>query len=1068
MHLKIKKDVFSMRKKLLFRALAIVLILTNLIFVVGNPSEAFDFKTPYWEFINSELYFQKYKDHTKLFISVDPRDIESAKAIFRQFLLDKRFFGKLPKEGVKRSALIIYEDNVSRYDIIDLEKRLLRGKVRPRLLKAGEHIPDRAIAGSLYTYYKYDGPDNFEYSGCKFYDSIYQVRYMDCLESPSDIERDMRYREESGHGNDGIPRTLSNYMNMESIHEELFMPDQHLDGDLSKMFGYMNLLSSHSAVQRQIVDAFFRVKLSKYRGGEESTTIDWNGLTPDFIEQNVPCIRRIFEATQDLSLRAVRRILSNILKDGSTIQEPIMLESAYRLFKKVEDVSTKEETKGIFDELLELKYSSQLYSLLSGKKFQDYVVNNWKPSCQKKDYSYSMDLENPFNNAFLDEVGELNKKEKDNSWKEKYEDYIKLFKYSPVWHKILIDAVAYKTYFLGYKSGKISKMSWLELVRDFVVCKFSLVKNILAETEEYPEERVIQLAVKIQLSVDSYAKGDMTLYNSLMADKDVSNINAKIEGAKSDSNTLPSLPPTPSKCSGWYEHIWDPSSFFNRSEDSKIFLQQFLEKIFKLNCKKSLAMPEGYFAMKFSEFLSVLAVASHSDVRSRLDAEIVMHSYCIDDSLMPIVWSKLLSKYVEPSFASIPDYIYNSFIDIYGNDLGKDIDNNDILNTKVKDDLRKCLKKIFSYEIINNEKEFKNCREELINIFNGLNSAYMQKNHMPLVTSSKPYLILSNFCIAKTLEDFQNVVYAETLKSIRRNVAQRIVDEGGPLMSKFDDNAPILFRGNCVDHKVASDIMLNGEVGTNFFLDIVRNSHESVRDGDRRPLHKNYLSFTTDINVANGYAADGSDGKIFVVLPKKNRCFCSPIFHDSARTSRYSEIDLVSTENEDILGYFELPKYKFVANPQYNEKCKSIGNNMKNIFTDGEEYKNIESINNILSRYNNRGNYDNMIETYKENSRGIIKFMVDNPAFLEKFVEYFRLNVVDAMYAFPKLAESLKKRFKRLLNKLEEDPDSIFKDTTLLSLKLLNNSSYTSLNFFPFVYRFIFDLKNDFECTFND
>jgi hypothetical protein len=125
-------------------------------------------------------------DETKIFVSVDPPDYKIAEKIFTKFMEDNNLCGKKPSGRGRRGALIIYSNSVPKEKVVKLERLLMEAGVKPKLLKSGERVPDRAIKGSMYLYYKYDGTeadDKKVKNSAQFYDSPEQVEYMDNMES---------------------------------------------------------------------------------------------------------------------------------------------------------------------------------------------------------------------------------------------------------------------------------------------------------------------------------------------------------------------------------------------------------------------------------------------------------------------------------------------------------------------------------------------------------------------------------------------------------------------------------------------------------------------------------------------------------------------------------------------------------------------------------------------------------------------------------------------------------------------------------------------------------------------
>ncbi|MDR2760502.1 MAG: hypothetical protein LBB09_01480, partial [Rickettsiales bacterium] len=224
-----------------------------------------------------------YNDGAKIYISVDPSDFKAGKKIFMDFMEDNDFYGKVPTDTNPRSAFIIYTDEVSVHIIINLEQLLMKSNIKPRLLKSGKKIPDRAIKGSIFSYYKYDGdqlPNNES-----FYDSQRQVDYMDSIEEKLKDKREQKNKNK--YIDYYLTPTMESYALMD-ISKHNPIPKNYLSESNFKTqyHSYVNLIRNANAIQRQLIDALvFRAQLLN-SGGK----VGWEKLTLGFISENLDVI----------------------------------------------------------------------------------------------------------------------------------------------------------------------------------------------------------------------------------------------------------------------------------------------------------------------------------------------------------------------------------------------------------------------------------------------------------------------------------------------------------------------------------------------------------------------------------------------------------------------------------------------------------------------------------------------------------------------------------------------------------------------------------------------------------
>lgn len=86
-------------------------------------------------------------------------------------------------------------------------------------------------------------------------------------------------------------------------------------------------------------------------------------------------------------------------------------------------------------------------------------------------------------------------------------------------------------------------------------------------------------------------------------------------------------------------------------------------------------------------------------------------------------------------------------------------------------------------------------------------------------------------------------------------------------------------------------------------------------------LHKGLLLVTTDIDMANRYAYNNENSKIFLETKVLNS-----IFNDN-RCCEYSELDLISAPVEWIIGYFKLSIDDTRENEYTFKKTLTLKNN---------------------------------------------------------------------------------------------------------------------------------------------
>ena len=129
-----------------------------------------------YRFPNNKDNFSAEKE-TKIFISIDLSDIYKAINIFKDFMDRYDLYGKTPsifgnKKISNRNTLIIYSA-LKKEMLLELELEFYKKGIKPKLIKSGSRIPDIAIKGSLYFYFKSDRLKNNAYNNKK------QVKLMD-------------------------------------------------------------------------------------------------------------------------------------------------------------------------------------------------------------------------------------------------------------------------------------------------------------------------------------------------------------------------------------------------------------------------------------------------------------------------------------------------------------------------------------------------------------------------------------------------------------------------------------------------------------------------------------------------------------------------------------------------------------------------------------------------------------------------------------------------------------------------------------------------------------------------
>ncbi len=297
------------------------------------------FDSWYYRYPNNHNNFYEEMG-TKIFISVDPSDIYEAKKIFRDFMNKYDLYGKMPlilDDGIasERNALIIYS-TLTKDKLLELETELQNKGIKPRLLKSGSRIPDIAIKGSLYFYFKCDKLKKYAYNNKK------QVKLMDKIRISNKFDD---------------VKIIKYYKEMD-LSDEITIEKSFKDYDENDgYFQYLNIIKNCNAVQRQILDAIFRNELRMSDG-----VVGWYNFDIEFIKDELELIKNVIKNTDGIPESELRKFLNYFVIGGYVDKEPIMTKEGYNFVQNIKSYLSTGKVKDIENEF------ENLYSKLSINK----------------------------------------------------------------------------------------------------------------------------------------------------------------------------------------------------------------------------------------------------------------------------------------------------------------------------------------------------------------------------------------------------------------------------------------------------------------------------------------------------------------------------------------------------------------------------------------------------------------------------------------------------------------------------------------------------------------------------
>lgn len=304
------------------------------------------------------------KEEIKIFISIDSGDIHKAKKIFKDFMDHYDLYGKMPstfsnRKTSDRNTLIIYSA-LEKEMLLELELEFYEKGIKPKLLKSGSRIPDIAIKGSLYFYFKSDRLKNNAYNNKK------QVKLMDKIRNTTKYDniKIIKYYKEIDLTKNTSIEKFKNY------------------NENNKYFKYLNILKNCNAVQRQILDAFFRNELKI----PNKNIIGWYRFDQEFIVNRLQLIEIFVENMRYIPESELRKFLNYFVIGGYVGEDPIMTESGFYFIQNIKAFLKTNDIKNIKDEFNKIYSILNVNKQLSTKKIKNDFISEIKEYYTNADF----------------------------------------------------------------------------------------------------------------------------------------------------------------------------------------------------------------------------------------------------------------------------------------------------------------------------------------------------------------------------------------------------------------------------------------------------------------------------------------------------------------------------------------------------------------------------------------------------------------------------------------------------------------------------------------------------------
>ncbi len=316
-----------------------------------------------YRFPNNKDNFSAEKE-TKIFISIDLSDIYKAINIFKDFMDRYDLYGKTPsifgnKKISNRNTLIIYSA-LKKEMLLELELEFYKKGIKPKLIKSGSRIPDIAIKGSLYFYFKSDRLKNNAYNNKK------QVKLMDKIRNTTKYDniKIIKYYKEIDLTENTPIEKFKNYSKNK------------------KYFIYLEILKNCNAVQRQILDAFFRNELKMCN----NNIIGWYKFNPEFIENRLQLIKFFVENTKNIPESELRKFLNYFVIGGYVGEDPTMTENGFYFIQNIKAYLKSGNIKNVEDEFNKIYFILNVNKQLSTKKIKNDFISEIKEYYTNADF----------------------------------------------------------------------------------------------------------------------------------------------------------------------------------------------------------------------------------------------------------------------------------------------------------------------------------------------------------------------------------------------------------------------------------------------------------------------------------------------------------------------------------------------------------------------------------------------------------------------------------------------------------------------------------------------------------
>ncbi len=828
-------------------------------------------KTNNW--INFDWFYRGNEDgdevpekETKIYIAIDPEpeNILKSKIVFRKFMDKHNLYGKMPLKNSKRSALIIYGP-VTKEQLIELEEKMQEAGVRPKLFKSGKSLGDIAIKGSLYSYFKCDG---FEYipeihgDNRPVYDNPKQVEYMDRIRKGEfmDIEIIRRYKD----------MDLSN-----DVHR-----DYTKYNESEKYTEYLKMILPCNAVQRQILDVFFRLELME--NNPKMNIIN-------FISEFIPDNKEIVEAFAENIKKVPKNMLIDYLNENSEINWDDFVSKFMPDNKEIgeafSEIFTKNKKKfpnnkfiNILNKEPKINWTDFTPDFITDRlEFVKTIIENTKrvPEVELRS----------FLNTFI-KGGTVST---DPTITEKCKEFIKSVK----------DNIENKEYIKNIFESEYRDLgiSFEEIEKDLENDDIDIDEDddIEEEQEKEGDNALEKIGNYFKEGGLEGVVGFTELQHLLYLLDDIYNYNRENKKLDDKGNII---------LDGKID-----TEFMNLYNSLKEKYDDLIQKNIKV--LKEAKTPFLYYKEEQEIFGKIIKESPVQDIINR-------HKYVIANRTSEREYEKFSRRY------------------------SKTLETYELNHKGSKEKIKNCLDILFSYD--KSLKEKIDAQKELKKILYNIKKEYKESHGKTIEAfgKTKSFLGWPGICNAtkKELEKTIDLYRERYLKT--NNMKYFKKDAQRSAMVKTTLKTPMaLLRGVSKPEDMEDEKYLqlldnwckNGMDSNNIYF-VTKNNNKYIGNNT---VHQGMLSTTTDLNTTKKYGKFSEDGVIFLISPNVGTEVLNPVLGDN-RASYYAQMDFDTIPAESIVGYFKRDNDgKYIFHKNENFKNQDLDNNYEFVNKDNEK-----------------------------------------------------------------------------------------------------------------------------------